>query len=220
LFSFQIGALSHEGEEATSAESTALSDETKAKLQETLKFLNQDISQLVKNAHPIRAILDELEGKCPEAIEEALTPTAFIESHHVQVLKAQKQIADRLQQEVRDSSKALAESAVDEIKSLNDTQVGILRNKAVLEAERDRLLQELNRVNQAIDTVDHNLSQIPSAITRLEEEKQKYARQAYQLHKSLRPIPGSSADNNQVIENVDQIRLCAIKVIREALGLL
>jgi hypothetical protein len=41
----------------------------------------------------------------------------------------------------------------------------------VLEAEHDRLLQELNRVNQAIDTTDHDLSQIPSAIARLEEEK-------------------------------------------------
>ena len=89
-----------------------------------------------------------------------------------------------------------------------------------MEAERDRLLQELNRVNQAIDTADHDLSQIPSAITRLEEEKQKHARQAYQLHKSLRLIPGSSSDDNQVIESVDQIRLRAIKVIQEALGLL
>ena len=43
----------------------------------------------------------------------------------MQGLKAQKQIVDRLQQEEivkqRDSSKALAESTVDEIKSLNDT---------------------------------------------------------------------------------------------------
>ena len=142
----------------------------------------------------------------------------------MQVLKAQKQLADHLQQEEiakqRDSSKALAESAVDEIRSLNDTQAGILRNKAALEAERDCLLQELNQVNQAIDTADHDLSQIPSAIARLEEEKQKHARQAYQLHKSLWPIPGSSDNDNQVIENVDQIHLRAIKVIREALGLL
>ena len=126
MFSFQIGAISQEeGEETTSADSTALSDEAKAKLQETLQFLNQDISQLVKNTQPIRAILEELEGKLPEAIEEALTPAAFIESHRMQVLKAQKQIADCLQQEEivkqRDSSKALAESTVDEIKSLNDT---------------------------------------------------------------------------------------------------
>ena len=89
-----------------------------------------------------------------------------------------------------------------------------------METERDRLLQELNRVNQAIDIADHDLSQIPPAIAKLEEDKQKHARQAYQLHKSLRPIPGSLVDNNQVIENIDQIRLRAIKVIREAIGLL
>jgi len=61
----------------------------------------------------------------PEVIKEALTPAGFIESHLVQVLKAQKQIVDCFQQEKiakqRDSSKALAESAVNEIKSLNDT---------------------------------------------------------------------------------------------------
>jgi len=112
----------------------------------------------------------------------------------------------------------LVESAIGEIKSLNDTQASIMRNKAALETERNRLLRELSWVNQAIGTADHDLSQIPPAITKLEEDKKKYARQAYQLHKSLQPIPGSSADNNQVIENIDQIRLLAIKVIREALG--
>ena len=91
---------------------------------------------------------------------------------------------------------------------------------AALEAKHDHLLQEHNQVNQAIDTADHDLSQIPPAITRLEEDKQKYARQAYQLHKSLRPIPSSSADNNQVIKSIDQIRMHVIKVIWEALGLL
>ena len=91
MFSFQIGSISQEeGEEAASAESTALSDEVKAVLQETLQFLNQDIDQLVKDAKFIHAILEDLEGKLPEAIEEALTLAAFIESHQVQVLKAQK----------------------------------------------------------------------------------------------------------------------------------
>ena len=80
--------------------------------------------------------MEELEGKLPEAIEDALTPAAFIESHRVQFLTAQKQLADRLQQaentKQRDSSKALAELVVDEIKSPNDTQASILRNKAAL----------------------------------------------------------------------------------------
>ena len=203
------------------ADSITLSNEIKAKLQESLQFLNQDIGQLNKNAQPIRTILEELEGKLPEAVEDALTPATFIESHRAQFHKAQKQLADCFQQEEvikqRDDFKALAESAVGEIKSLNDTQASILRNKAALEAKRDRLLQELSQVNQAIDTADHDLSQILPAITKLQEDKQKYARQAYQLHKSLRPISGSSVDNNQVIENIDQIRLRAIKVIREAL---
>ena len=166
-----------------------MSDEIKARLQESLRFLNQDISQLIKNAQPIRVILEELEGKLPESIEDALTPVAFIETHRAQFNKAQKQLADRLQQEEiikqRNDFKALAESAIGEIKSLNDTQASILRNKATLEAKHDRLLQELSQVNQAIDTADHDLSQIPSAITKLEEDKQKYARQAYQLHKNL-----------------------------------
>ena len=45
LFSFQIGATpQEEEEEATSADSVVLSDEIKAKLQESLQFLNQDIA--------------------------------------------------------------------------------------------------------------------------------------------------------------------------------
>jgi hydroxylamine reductase (hybrid-cluster protein) len=144
MFSFQIGATSQEeGEEAASVKSVALSDEVKAKLQETLQFLHQDIGQLVRNAKPIRAILEDLEGKLPEPIEEVLTPAAFIKRHHVQVLRAQKKLADHLQQEDTtnqiDNSKALVKSACDEIKSLNDTQAAIQRNKAELEAERDCL---------------------------------------------------------------------------------
>ena len=83
LFSFQIGATpqEEEEEEATSADPVVLSDEIRAKLQESLQFLNQHIGQLIKNAQPIRTILEELEGKLPELIEEALIPAAFIESH-------------------------------------------------------------------------------------------------------------------------------------------
>ena len=142
MFSFQIGVISQEeeedGEEGTSAESTALPDDVKAKLQETLQLLHQDIGQLVRNAKPIRAILEILEGQLPESIEEALTPVAYIESHRVQFLPAQKHLADRLQQEQidnqRDDFKARTKSACAEIKSLNDAQAALQRNKAELEA--------------------------------------------------------------------------------------
>ena len=163
-----------------------------------------------------------MEGQLPESIKEALTPAAYIESHRVQFLRAQKHLAHRLQQEQianqRDDFKARAESACTEIKSLNDAHATLQRNKAELEAKRDHLLHELNQVNQAIDIVDNDLSQIPSAITRLEGEKQEQASRAYQLHKSLRPIPGSVDDDNRTIQTIDEIRLRAIKVIQAALG--
>ena len=55
----------------------------------------KSIGQLIQNAQLIRTILEELGGKLPEVIEDALTPAAFIESHRAQFNKAQKQLADR-----------------------------------------------------------------------------------------------------------------------------
>ena len=69
-------------------ESTPLSVDIKAKLQEILQFLNQDIGQLVRDADPIRLILKSLKGNLPEALEEALNPAAYIESHQIPVLRA------------------------------------------------------------------------------------------------------------------------------------
>ena len=86
--------------------------------------------------------------------------------------------------------------------------------------KHDFLLQELNRVNQEIADIDNDLSQIPSAIEKLNGEKQERARQAYQLHKSLQPISGSANDDNREIQDADEILLHAINVIQNSLGLL
>ena len=87
-------------------------------------------------------------------------------------------------------------------------------------AKRDFLLQELNRVNQEIANIDNDLSQIPSAIEKLNGEKQERARQAYQLPKSLQPISGSADDDNREIQDADEILLRVINVIQNSLGLL
>ena len=142
MFSFQIVVASQE--EVQSAESSAMSENVRTKLQEILQFLNRTIGQLVQDAEPIRAILKTLEVQLPKPIEEALTPAAFIESHRVQVLKAQKCLADRLQQEQiikqRDDLKGLVDSTRSEIDSLNQSQAGLEKTKGELEAKRDLLL--------------------------------------------------------------------------------
>ena len=99
MFSFQLGTSGAEDEVTSSAGSAPLSEETKAKLQEVLQLLNQDIGQLVQDAEPIRIILKSLKGTLSECLEEALHPSAFIESHQISIFKAQKCLADRLHQE-------------------------------------------------------------------------------------------------------------------------
>ena len=166
--------------------------------------------------------MKSLEGQLPEPIEDVLIPAAFIESRWVQVLRAQKRLTDRLQQEKiakqRDDLKGHVDSTREEIDSLHHSQADLQKTKNELEAKRDYLLQELNRVNQEIDTIDNNLSQIQLAIKKLEGEKQELARQAYQLHKSIQPIPGSADDDNSAIQEADEICLRVINVIQGSLG--
>jgi len=106
----------------SSAESAPLSKEIKAKLQEILQLLNRDIGQLVQDAEPIRTILRSLKGTLPESLEEALHPAAYIESHQISVLKAQKRLSDRLHQEQkikqRDDLKNLVDTTREKIASL------------------------------------------------------------------------------------------------------
>jgi hypothetical protein len=86
-------------EDETTSSAENLSEDVKAKHQEILQFLNQSIGQLVKDAKPICIILKSLKGNLLKSLEEALNPAEYIESRQIPVLKAQKQLADRLQQE-------------------------------------------------------------------------------------------------------------------------
>ena len=94
------------------------------------------------------------------------------------------------------------------------------QSKKDLEAKRELLAKELEQINKEIADVDSRLSQLPSALQQLEVEKHEQARQTYQLHKSLRPIPGSTEADNKEVQEADDIHLCVIAVIQSALGAL
>jgi len=102
--------------------------------------------------------------------------------------------------------------------SLTQSKVEMEQSKRDLEAKRERLAKELEQVNREIADVDDKLSQLPSTLQQLEIEKHEQARQTYQLHKSLKPIPGSAEADNKEIQEADDIRLRAISVIQNALG--
>ena len=92
------------------------------------------------------------------------------------------------------------------------------QSKKDLEAKRERLTKELEQVNQEIADVDNRLSHLPSALRQLEAEKQEQARQTYQLHKSIKIIPGSAKADSKEIQDADDIHLRAISIIQNALG--
>ena len=66
--------------------------------------------------------------------------------------------------------------------------------------------------------MNNKLSQLPSALHQLEAEKHEQARQAYQLHKSLQPIPGSIEADIKEVQEADGVRLCVIMAIQNTLG--
>ena len=138
---------------------------------------------------PIRIILKSLKDQLPESIKEALIHVAFIESHQVQVLRAQKWLADRLQQEQiikkTDDLKSLMDSTRAKIDSLTQSRAELEKTKSNLEARRETLLKELKEVNQEIADVNNSLSELPSAFQQLKNEKREQARQTYQLHRSI-----------------------------------
>ena len=142
-------------------------------------MLNQDIGQLVQDAEPIRIILKSLKGALSESLEEALHPTAYIESHQISVSKAQKRLSDRLYQEQtikqRDDLKNLVETTRGKIATLTQSKADMEQSKRDLEVKRESLIKELEQVNQEIADVDNKLSQLPTALQQLEAEKQKQA---------------------------------------------
>jgi len=166
--------------------------------------------------------LKSLKGTLPESLEEALHPAAYIESHQISVLKAQKRLSDHLHQEQmikqRDDLKNLVETTRGKIASLTQSKADMEQSIRDLELKRECLIKELEQVTQEIADVDNKLSPLPSALQQLETEKQEQAGQTYQLHKSIKPIPGSTEADNKEIQDTDDIRLRAIFVIQNALG--
>ena len=130
---------------------------------------------MVQDVEPIHTILKSLRGVLPESLEEALHPAAYIESHQIPVIKAQKRLSDRLHQEQaikqRDDLKNLVETTHGKIASLTQSKADMEQSKRDLEIKPEHLIKELEQVNQEIAIVDNRLSQLPSALQQLEAKK-------------------------------------------------
>jgi len=71
LFSFAIEISEDEGEEASSSQAIGISSvEIRAKLEDLLALLHQDMAQLVDDSDPAKVLFKALRGQIPADAEE------------------------------------------------------------------------------------------------------------------------------------------------------
>ena len=99
LFSFAIDVSEDEGEEASSSRAVGVtSAEIRARLEELLALLYQDIAQLVDDSDLAKTIFKTLRGQIPADGEEILFQGAHLESRQLQYQRAAQRLADRAAQ--------------------------------------------------------------------------------------------------------------------------
>jgi chromosome segregation ATPase len=88
-----------------------------------------------------------------------------------------------------------------------------------LSAKRMALLVELKEVKAALTHAKQEESQLPDAITALQQERDIQARKALAMKKKLKPVEGAADEDIKEIKEANQIRLRAISAIQSLLNL-
>lgn len=147
---------------------------------------------------------------------------AYIESHQCEVFEANQRLSDRLAYQnyitqieanrvaIRDLRKEIA-IFTEEVPVV---EVSILQ----LEGKKIQLQKELAEVETAIAKGQKILSETPGAINKSRSTIATKIWEIQALHKKIKEVPGSADEDNRIIDNVDAIRLRAMKAIQEALG--
>ena len=88
-----------------------------------------------------------------------------------------------------------------------------------LSVRREALLAELKQVEEALTQAQQEESQLPEVLKILQQERDTQGRKALHMRKKLKPVEGSTDEDNQEIEEANQIRLRAISTIQALLSL-
>ena len=81
-----------------------------------------------------------------------------------------------------------------------------------------QLLKELEDVRVTINEQEHKLNHLPETVGKIKEQMALKIRQTCALHQSIKPIPGTTENDDRLIDEIDQIRLRAVNTIQKTLG--
>lgn len=191
---------------------TSLADGVKDQLQDMLALLDKNIAELIQDARSTRNIFQTIRSQLPPELELAIIPIAFNECHQLQVLQAKQRLSDRSAQQGKIEQREAGRRDVAELKRQIDTLVEAL---AQIDQEINRLkARELEDVRAAIKDEEQKMNQLPETVGKIREEMALKIHQTKTLHQSIKPILGTVEEDNRLIDEIDQIRLCAVNVIQ------
>ena len=156
MFTFAIDISNDEGEEASSSQAVEISStDIKAKLEDLLALLHQDMAQLLVDDFDLaKAIFKTLRGQIPTNAEEVLFQAAHLESRQLHYQKATQRLADRAAHvqltEEMPRVKHVADEKHKSIGVLQSSGDELKQKISDLSARRESLLVELKQVEEAL----------------------------------------------------------------------
>lgn len=219
MFTFDIGQfLDDEDKEPISTAKPSILEELKNRLSDIINRLEASIETLVENCGPIRSRIQEIQDQLLEELMEILTPTMFLEQYHFKLHKAKERITERQEREGLKLAVSASKAQVNADKSKLDELVAepIDLKKKLEELHRFEadLLLRLEATREEIKEVEVKIAVAPKTIEDQTSKLKASAKHLATLSKALKPIPGSTADDAQAIEDIDQIRHKAIAAIQ------
>jgi chromosome segregation ATPase len=185
-----------------------------------LPLLEKNIADLVQDATPIRKILNAIRDDLTPTLINSLSPISEIEDQAPKVRKAQRRLADCNTLAIqKNSNKQEAKELVKSLEDLKKTQSSVKPILDRLLIRRVELEKELEEVKTAIEGHKSTLSNIPDAIQSKKQEITAKIKEGKHIRSSLSCIPGTAEEDEQLIAEVNSLRLSALKAIHDALGL-
>jgi chromosome segregation ATPase len=108
--------------------------------------------------------------------------------------------------------------AKEEIDLLESSDKEISSKITDLKTRRDDLKKQLELLEAEIVAEEKNLNDLPKTIEAKKSALAVQVRKAASLHKKVKNIPGSSSDDQQAIDEVENIRLRALNAVQGFLG--
>nr|BBF89284.1 aminotransferase-like [Oryza barthii] len=209
LFSFDIkDYFDEEEEDATSKALDPLTNDVKRTLEDISHRLEASLDNLVVDCGSIRARFQDIQALIPDDLANTISPAVYLEQHQFKLEKAKQRIADRRERKDIEEKAKLDQLSVEPIQSNIDR----------LEARKIYLLAQLEECNAELDLEKQKLANLPNAVEEQKSRLKSAIRNVADLTKSLKVIPGTDAQDIQVIEEVNQSRQRAISAIQRYLS--